>query len=91
MQRAAQQIAESFDDLRRASDDLNTKQAALAQAQADLAKMRLETLASKAQIEIIQKTLSDFSAKTAASQFDSREMQKLIDELSEQVRRLRAR
>jgi hypothetical protein len=39
----------------------------------------------------MQKALSDFSAKKAAAQFDSREMQKLIDELNAQLLKLRAR
>ena len=39
----------------------------------------------------MQKTLSEFSAKSAASQLDRREMQKLIDELSAELAKLRVR
>ena len=56
-----------------------------------MAKMRIESLAAKEQIEVMQKTLSEFSAKSAASQLDSREMQKFIDELSTELAKLRAR
>jgi hypothetical protein len=53
--------------------------------------MRIESLAAKVQIEVMQKTLSDFSAKSAASQFDRREMQKMLDELSAEISKLRDR
>ena len=49
------------------------------EAQAELAKMRVDALANKTQIDVMQKTLSEFSAKSAAAQFDRQEMQKLID------------
>ncbi len=88
---ATQQIAESFEELRRATAEVGLKQEAIRQAQADMAKMRIESLAAKEQIEVMQKTLSEFSAKSAASQLDSREMQKLIDELSTELAKLRAR
>ena len=88
---ATQQIAESFEELRRATEEVGLKQEAIRQAQAEMAKMRIESLAAKAQIEVMQKTLSEFSAKSAASQFDRREMQKLLDELSAELAKLRAR
>ena len=88
---ATQQIAESFEELRRATNEVGLKQEAIRQAQAEIAKMRIESLTAKAQIEVMQKTLSDFSAKSAASQLDRREMQKLIDELSAELAKLRAR
>ena len=67
---ATQQIAESFEELRRATEEVGLKQEAIRQAQAEIAKMRIESLAAKAQIEVMQKTLSEFSAKSAASQLD---------------------
>jgi beta-lactamase regulating signal transducer with metallopeptidase domain len=88
---ATQQIAESFEELRRATEEVGLKQEAIRQAQAEIAKMRIESLTAKAQIEVMQKTLSEFSAKSAASQLDRREMQKLIDELSAELAKLRAR
>jgi chromosome segregation ATPase len=88
---ARQQIADSLEELRRATADIGVKQEALRQAQAELAKMRIESLANKTQVEAMQKALSDFSAKSAASQFDRREIQKLIDEMSAELAKLRAR
>ena len=88
---ATQQIAESFEELRRATKEVGLKQEAIRQAQAEIAKMRIESLTAQAQIEVMQKTLSEFSAKSAASQLDRREMQKLIDELSAELAKLRAR
>jgi len=88
---ATQQLAESFEELRRATEEVGLKQEAIRQAQAEIAKMRIESLTAKAQIEGMQKTLSEFSAKSAASQLDSREMQKLLDELSAELAKLRAR
>jgi beta-lactamase regulating signal transducer with metallopeptidase domain len=91
MRRATQQIAASFEELRRATQEVGLKQEALRQAQAEVAKMRIEALAARTQIEAMQKVLSEFSAKKAASQFDSREIQKLIDDLSAELAKLRAR
>jgi beta-lactamase regulating signal transducer with metallopeptidase domain len=91
IQSATQQLAESFEELRRATAEVGLKQEAIRQAQAEIAKMRLESLAARAQLEVMQKTLSEFSAKSAASQLDSREMQKLLDELSAEIAKLRAR
>ena len=88
---ATQQIAESFEELRRATEDVALKQEAIRQAQAEIAKMRIESFVARAQIEVMQKTLSEFSAKSAASQLDSRELQKLLDELSAELAKLRVR
>ena len=88
---ATQQLAESFEELRRATEEVGLKQEAIRQAQAEIAKMRIESLTAKAQIDGMQKTLSEFSAKSAASQLDRREMQKLIDELSAELAKLRVR
>ena len=88
---ATQQIAESFEELRRATNEVGLKQEAIRQAQAEIAKMRIEALAARTQFEVMEKTLSEFSAKSAASQLDSREMQKLLDELSAELAKLRAR
>ena len=60
-------------------------------AQAEIAKMRVDALANKTEIEAMQKSLSDFSAKGAAMQFDRQEMQKLIEELSRELGKLRTR
>jgi len=88
---ATQQIAESFAELRRATEEVGLKQEAIRQAQVEMAKMRMESSAARAQIELMQKTLSDFSAKSAASQFDRREMQKMLDELNAEIAKLRTR
>ena len=88
---ATQQIAESFEELRRATEEVGLEQEAIRQAQAEIAKMRIESLAARTQFEVMQKTLSEFSAKSAASQLDSREMQKLLDELSAELAKLRVR
>ena len=88
---ATQQIAESFEELRRATEEVGLEQEAIRQAQAEIAKMRIESLTAKAQMEVMQKTLSEFSAKSAASQLDRREMQKLLDELSAELAKLRVR
>ena len=88
---ATQQIAESLEELRRATAEVGLKQEAIRQAQAEVAKMRIESLADRTQIEAMQQALSEFSAKKAAAQFDSREMQKAIDELSKELAKLRAR
>ena len=66
MKRASQQITASFDDLRRAMEEINAKQEALHQAEAELVKMRIETLANKTQIEAIRKAIEDLSAKSAS-------------------------
>jgi beta-lactamase regulating signal transducer with metallopeptidase domain len=91
MRSAQEQIAASLEELRRATRDVGLKQEALRQAQAEVAKMKIESAAVRTQLELMQKALSDFSAKKAAAQFDSREMQKLIDELNAQLLKLRAR
>jgi hypothetical protein len=39
----------------------------------------------------MQKALSDFSAKSAAQQFDRQQMQKLIDELNAELAKMRVR
>lgn len=89
--RAQAQIAESLEELRRATSELGLKQEAIRQAQAELAKMKVESLATKKQIDAVQRTLLEFSASKAAAQFDSQEMQKLIDDLSAELAKMRAR
>ena len=89
--RAQAQIAESLEELRRATSELGLKQEAIRQAQAELAKMKVESLATKEQIDAVQRTLLEFSASKAAAQFDSQEMQKLIDDLSAELATMRAR
>jgi beta-lactamase regulating signal transducer with metallopeptidase domain len=89
--RAQQQISDSLDQLREATKELGLKQEAIARAQAEIAKMRVDALANKTEIEAMQKSLSDFSAKGAAMQFDRQEMQKLIEELSRELGKLRTR
>jgi predicted nucleic acid-binding Zn-ribbon protein len=49
--------------LGRATEELGLKQEAIRQAQAEISKMRIESLASKAQIEAMQKALSEMSAE----------------------------
>jgi len=63
MTSATQEIAESLKELRRATEELGLKQEAIRQAQAEISKMRIESLASKAQIEAMQKALSEMSAE----------------------------
>jgi beta-lactamase regulating signal transducer with metallopeptidase domain len=91
MRSAMEQIAASLKELRQATEDVGLKQEAIRQAQAELAKMRIESLATRTQIEAMQRTLSEFSAKNAAAQIDRDEMQKLIKELNAELAKLRAR
>jgi beta-lactamase regulating signal transducer with metallopeptidase domain len=91
MTSATQEIAESLNQLREATKELGLKQEAIRQAQAEIAKMRLESLVTRTQIEAMQKALSDFSAKSVASQLNSREMQKMLDELNAELSKMRAR
>lgn len=91
MKSATQEIAESLMELRRATEELGLKQEAIRQAQVEMSKMRLDSVATKAQIEAMQKTLSEFAAKTAASQIDRQEMQRLIEQLSRELGQLRGR
>ena len=48
MTSATQEIAESLKELRRATEELGLKQEAIRQAQAEIAKMRIESLTAKA-------------------------------------------
>ena len=88
---AQEQIAASLEELRRATDDMGLRREALRQAEAELAKMKVDALAAGKQVEAMQKVLSEFSAKNAASQFDRQQMQKLIDDLSAELAKMRAR
>jgi beta-lactamase regulating signal transducer with metallopeptidase domain len=91
VKRAQAQISESLDELRRATTELGFKQEAIRQAQAELAKMKIDSVATKAQIDALQRTLLEFSASKAAAQFDQQKMQKLIDDLSAELAKIRVR
>ena len=61
MDRATREIAASLEELRRATEEVSLKQEAIRQAQAEIAKMRVEALANKTQIEAMQKALQDLN------------------------------
>ena len=61
MKGAMQQIADSLQELRRATDDVATKQEAIRQAQAEIAKMRIDTLATRTQMEVMQKEIDELN------------------------------
>ena len=91
MKKAQEQITESLEELRRATAEVGLKQEALRQAQADLAKMKVESLATRQQIDALQRTLLEFSASHAAAQLDTQTVQKLIEDLSAELAKMRAR
>ena len=57
------QIAASLEELHRATRDVGLKQEALRQAQAEVAKMKIESAAVKTQIEEMQKVIDDLNAQ----------------------------
>ena len=61
MKGAMQQIADSLQELRRATDDVAIKQEAIRQAQAEIAKMRVATLATRTQMEVMQKEIDELN------------------------------
>ena len=61
MKGAMQQIADSLQELRRATDDVAIKQEAIRQAQAEIAKMRIDTLATRTQLEMMQKEIDELN------------------------------
>ena len=78
----------------RASDDIRMKQNALQEAQAEVAKMRLETLAAKTQIEVIRNAIEQLAAASKSAplnQLDETQLRKELDEVLKQIEKLRAR
>ena len=63
MRSAQEQIAASLEELHRATRDVGLKQEALRQAQAEVAKMKIESAAVKTQIEEMQKVIDDLHAQ----------------------------
>jgi hypothetical protein len=61
MKGAMQQIADSLQELRRATDDVASKQEAIRQAQAEIAKMRIDTQATRTQMEEMQKAINELN------------------------------
>jgi len=94
MRRATEQLTKSFDDLRRATQDIIAKQEALRLAQAELAKMRLETLAKDTQIEAIRRSVAELSAAMTSArlgQLKDEALRKEIEAIRKQIEALRAR
>jgi beta-lactamase regulating signal transducer with metallopeptidase domain len=94
MRRASEQLTASFEDLRRATTEINEKQQALQQAQADVAKMRVETLAANAKIEAIRQAIVELSAKSAAlrnGQLDEAAIRKQLESIRQAIEDLNAR
>ena len=94
MKRAQQELMRSFDDLRRATEIVNAKQEALHRAQAELAKMQVETLAKNTQIEAIRKAMAELSAAMASTrlgQLKEEALRKEIEAIRTQMESLRAR
>ena len=85
-------MAAGFEDLRRATEEINTKQETLRQAQAELARMRLETLASRTTIEALRKAVEELSAAATSAQpgrLDDATLQKLLETIMRQVEQVR--
>jgi beta-lactamase regulating signal transducer with metallopeptidase domain len=94
MRRASEQLGASFEDLRRAMMEINEKQSALQQAQAELAKMRVETLAANTKIEAVRNALVELVARSAALRkelLDDAEMRKQIESVRQALEDLRVR
>jgi len=80
--------------VQRAAGEIRLKQEALHQAQADLVKMRLETLANNTQIEVIRKAIEGLAVASKAAplnQVDEAQLRKEIDAIITQIEKLRAR
>jgi len=94
MKRASQQLTASFDDLRRAMEEINEKREALRQAEAEIAKMRVEVLAKNTEIEAIQKSMAELAAATKSEQLGQLQqeaLRKQIEAIRKQMESLRAR
>jgi uncharacterized coiled-coil DUF342 family protein len=94
MKRAFEELTKGFEDLRRATEDINAKQAALYEAEAELKKMQLKTLAADAQIKALGKSMEQLAAASKAvplNQLDEAQFRQKIDELIKQIETLRAR
>ena len=80
--------------MRRATEEISRKQAALRQAEAELVKMRVETLAHNTQIEAIRKAIEELSEKIGSlqtPQLDGRDSLKQLEALSEEIEKMRKR
>ncbi len=94
MNRARAQLMRSFDELRRATNDIKVRQEALRQAEAEIAKMRVDVLAKNTQIEAIQRSIAELAAATKAEQLGQLQqeaLRKQIDGIRKQMEILRAR
>lgn len=94
MQRATQQLFEGFEQLRHATEDINAKQQALVEAQAELQKMRIDSLSTKAQLDAVRAAVEELSAKSGAlrsSQIDVSELQKQLDSIRKALGDLKPR
>ena len=94
MSRAREQLTKSFDELRRATQDIKVRQEALRQAEAEIAKMRLEVLARNTQIEAIQRSMAELAAATKAEQLGQLQqeaLRKQVEAIRKQMESLRAR
>ena len=94
MSRAREQLTKSFDELRRATQDIKVRQEALRQVEAEIAKMRVEVLARNTQIEAIQRSMAELAAATKAEQLGQLQqeaLRKQIEAIRTQMESLRAR
>jgi beta-lactamase regulating signal transducer with metallopeptidase domain len=94
MRRAQEQLGASFEDLRRAMTEINEKQTALQQAQAEVAKMRVEALAADTKIEAVRNALAELIAKSAAlrkDKLDDAWIRKQIESIGQALEDLKKR
>jgi beta-lactamase regulating signal transducer with metallopeptidase domain len=94
MRRATEQLTRSFDDLRRATQEIIARQEALHQAEAELVKMRLETLAKNTQLEAMRRSMAELSAAMNAEQLGQLKeeaLRKQLEAVRKQIDDLRAR
>ena len=94
MRRATEALTTGFDDLRRATQEINARQEALRQAEAELVKMRLETLAKNTQIEAMRKSMAELSEAMKAEQLGQLKeeaLRKQLEAVRKQINDLRAR
>ena len=94
MERATKQLAAGFEDLRRATEEINARRDALRQAQAELAKMRLETLAAHTQMEALRRAVGELSSTATSAELgrlNEEALRKQLETIVKQIEELGVR
>jgi hypothetical protein len=94
IQRAMQELARGFEELNRATADIAARQQALVEAQAELQKMRIESLSRKTQIEAVRKAVVEMATKASllrGAQIDAKELQKQLESVTKALEDLNPR